>query len=420
MPTAIEERFHYSDGKSVEGGRTSRVYRNMAGLGDETATSFRLDVFQLQERLAKIGYSTPRDGSWDLTTEVALGDAMMPVDETWSVDEPEGSKMIFVHPGTKEGISADDIRSVWTAFRTAVSKERSRPTRDPVAFSASDLQKGLRKISDSSVPAVTGSWNLETDDALIANGGAPIGTFWMVLDSEGYLAEYGDANIQVYVVEGSATFLDTITTAIQEVKAEEAVRPPIPTPTAIVSSRPVPTTTAPVLVDSGRRGSTLEPEAPDPNADLLFALEVAIPLKALGIYRGSLDRTAAEVKWRADGVLTAFQAWADARNVALVVREYADEPEDEPDTLRLISPGGADGPFDKLNREAEQHPEQLSLARQEAGVCGSTGDCPSGFECVDGECVQAVAPRPRKEPWGWIIGGIIGLGVITYYAAREG
>ena len=175
------------------------------------------------------------------------------------------------------------------------------------------------------------------------------------------------------------------------------------------------------LVSGGMKRPQAEPPpaapppvvlAPPPPAQILIPADaesvisgsVAILLKATGFYAGSLDRPFKEITWAQ--IKSPWGAWAKARGIMYKFFTDPDEPADEPNTRRLMSPGSA---YDRLYQEAERFPEQLKAARIEAGV-----------EIAE---PGAVAPPPvavRKSPWPAIIaGGIVVGGIWALWKGRR-
>lgn len=419
MPTWINDelltddaapvRFHYADGRSSEGGRYVPVRANLAGVLSAFADTYTFDVYQLQEGLLNADLGMRIDGEWDFDTEIALGQLVMPFDDSFVV-EPNGTD-VTIRPGGKAGISSEITHAAWAAMLSQIRALPPRPTVGPVQFATSELQAALQELRHSVVPLITGEWSIGTRDALAT--AMPTGVSIRVLDDGGINitnGPFGQPSIRLHVFEGDASIVTRL---------KEAAPLLVPAPSDPVAVAPVP------IVPQEERSERFRPPTeaqPDrsatkntPPPDSIDGLTVKILLRTVGFYDKPLLSSAAsdaDYVWTTE-VKRAFDRWATNRTLRYqLTRDELREDSDGSltDTWQVVEP---EATFDQLGREATDlsNRARFIAAAEEAGV---------GIEFVETAIATFQTPPAAKAPslWPWALIGGAALGV-GYIATRR-
>lgn len=254
---------------------------------------------------------------------------------------------------------------------------------------AFDVWQLQNRMTHFDVP-LTGQWNIE---ALIALG--EVAAAW----DETFTVPEPEGAERITVHPGTKAGMSKATTLAAWAQFAEVVASGVKRP------QPEP---PPVLTPLAPRPAVPPAQLLIPaDAEPISAADAGIALKTTGFYAKSLARPGGSymIKWTE--VKPAWDAWVKARGVTVKLFPDPEEPHDEPDTRRLVSPHGA---YDRLYAEAARRPEALKAARTEAGVdIGEPG-----------------APPPpvvvRKRPiWpALLVGGIVVGGIWSLWKGRRG
>lgn len=185
--------------------------------------SFQLDVWKLQVALVDVGLGVRLDGLWHFDTELALGAWVEPVDTSFVVGDPAGSKSITVTTGRKNGVSVADTVYAWTSIvKAKVDKMPPRPPGDPISFTVKELEDyfGL---------PITGKYGPDLEDSLIAT--APAGAGFSVLDPESgsTLPEYraGVPAILIWATAGDLNWVKELRSDVSTAPPPQPALPPV-------------------------------------------------------------------------------------------------------------------------------------------------------------------------------------------------